>query len=118
MSRTVDLLTRGVSGFSSRTSLGAGCTAPPGSTIQITGVFSNTGGPGGTPLTPGPGVTFPINVPVPGCTPQRYLFFGTNSGNFLFVTLTVNGGPTQTSPNIPSPPRCDELDPPEPCLAG
>jgi len=97
--------------------LAPGCTVTPGSTIEITGVFSNTGGPAGTPLTPGPGVNFPISVPIGGCTELRSLFFGTNSGNFLFVTYTVNDGPTQISPNIPSPPDCDDLVPPDPCAA-
>jgi hypothetical protein len=87
----------------------AGCDLPPGSTIEITGVFSNTGGPGGTPLTPGAGVTFPIEVPVGGCTATTFEFSSDNSANFLFVTFEFNGV-EQTSPNIPSPPDCTTCD--------
>jgi hypothetical protein len=95
------------------TTVGAGCEVEPGSTLQITGVFSNTGGPQGTALTPSAGTSLPINVPIPGCTDAIYEFTGTNSGNFLFVTYTIDGGAPQTSPNIPSPPQCDEIG--EPC---
>lgn len=95
--------------------VGAGCTPEPGSTIYIHGVFSNTGGPNGTALTPGPNTALPIAVPVGGCTTSVYEFFGTNSGNFLFVTYSVGSpnAPIQTSQNIPSPPRCEDIG--QPC---
>jgi hypothetical protein len=87
-------------------SAAAGCPSQPGDTVEVTGVFSNTG-KDGTELTDVNGA-LPISVPIGGCTATTYEFAGTNSGNFLFVTYTVNDGPEQTSANIPSPPQCTD----------
>lgn len=80
----------------------AGCDLPPGTTITITGVWSITAG--GTELTPGPGNVVPFELEVGQCSTER-LWFGTNSGNFLYVTYEYNGVEGRT-PNIPSPPDC------------
>lgn len=86
----------------------AGCDLPPGTTITITGVNSNTGGPGGTPLTPAMAGQVPFELEVGQCSSEM-LWFSQNSANFLFVTYTYNGVSGRT-PNIASPPNCGETD--------
>jgi hypothetical protein len=80
----------------------AGCDLPEGTTITITGVWSITAG--GTELVPAPGNSVPFDLVVGSCSGER-LWFGTNSGNFLYVTYEYNGVSGQT-PNIDSPPEC------------
>jgi hypothetical protein len=85
----------------------AGCDLE-GTEITITGVVSKTGGPGGTPLVPGPGNPGEFTLEVGECSPE-YLWYGDNSGNFLWVTYEINGVPGRT-PDIASPPNCGETE--------
>ncbi|GAA1059029.1 hypothetical protein [Agromyces bracchium] len=74
-------------------------TVCPDTTSEI--CVTNVEKANGSVFTPGPGVTFPICFTA-GTETGQYLFNSTNSGNFLEITYTVDGGTPIVDDKIPT----------------